>query len=115
MRSSELSFAAGSVYREMDKESTVLLNAVAGLKLNLSEVKGDVHMCKAWEDYAKERGKEYAKEYAQKYMKDLTMKSVRNMIRKGITYEDARGILEGISDEELKQLYKEAEKEMAVL
>ena len=48
-------------------------------------------------------------------MKDLTMKSVRNMIRKGITYEDARGILEGISDEELKQLYKEAEKEMAVL
>lgn len=72
-------------------------------------------MCKAWEDYAKERGKEYAKEYAQKYMKDLTMKSVRNMIRKGITYEDARGILEGIPDEELKQLYKEAEKEMAVL
>ena len=58
---------------------------------------------------------EYAKEYAPKYMKDLTMKSVRNMIRKGITYEDARGILEGISDEELKQLYKEAEKEMAVL
>ena len=53
MRSSELSFAAGSVYREMDKESTVLLNAVAGLKLNLSEVKGDVDMCKAWEDYAK--------------------------------------------------------------
>ena len=99
------------VYREMDKESAVLLNAVAGLKLNLSDVKGDVDMCKAWEDYAKERGKEYAKEYA----KDLTMKSVRNMIRKGITYEDARGILEGISDEELKQLYEEAEKEMAVL
>lgn len=83
----------------MDKESAVLLNAVAGLKLNLSDVKGDVDMCKAWEDYAK----------------DLTMKSVRNMIRKGIPYEDARGILEGVSDEELRRLYEEAEKDMAVL
>ena len=87
----------------MDKESAVLLNAVAGLKLNLSEVKGDVDMCKAWEDYAKD------------YAKDLTMKSVRNMIRKGIPYEDARGILEGVSDEELRRLYEEAEKDMAVL
>ena len=77
----------------MDKESAVLLNAVAGLKLNLSDVKGDVDMCKAWEDYAKD------------YAKDLTMKSVRNMIRKGIPYEDARGILEGVSDEELRRLY----------
>ena len=48
-------------------------------------------------------------------MKNITMKSVRNIIRKGSTYEYARGMLEGISREELKQLYKEAEKEMAVL
>ena len=60
-------------------------------------------MCKSQEDYAKD------------YAKDLTMKSVRNMIRKGIPYEDARGILEGVSDEELRRLYEEAEKDMAVL
>ena len=87
----------------MDKESAVLLNAVAGLKLNLSDVKGDVDMCKAWEDYAKERGKE----------KETRM--LKSLIRSGIPYDVLKKSLQEVAEEELKQLYEEAEKEMAVL
>ena len=90
-------------YREMDKESAVLLNAVAGLKLDLADVKGDVDMCKAWEDYAKEREKE----------KETRM--LKSLIRSGIPYEIVKKSLEEVTEEELKQLYEEAEKEMAVL
>ncbi len=90
------------VYREMDRESAVLLNAVAGLRLNLKKEKGVLNMCKAWEDYAKD--------YAEDYAKELTIKSVRNMIRKGIPYETARGIIEGVSDEELRRMYEEEQK-----
>ncbi len=86
------------VYRETDRESAVLLNAVAGLRLNLKKEKGVLNTCKAWEDYAKD------------YAKELTIKSVRNMIRKGIPYEAARGIIEGVSDEELRQMYEEEQK-----
>ena len=95
------------VYREMDKESAVLLNAVAGLKLNLSDVKGDVDMCKAWDDYAKKRGKEYAKE------NEIGM--IKSLIRSGIPYGVLKKSLQEVAEEELKQLYEEAEKEMAVL
>lgn len=90
------------VYREMDRESAVLLNAVAGLRLNLKKEKGVLNMCKAWEDYAKD--------YAEDYAKELTKKTVRNMIRKGIPYETARGIIEGVSDEELRRMYEEEQK-----
>ena len=103
------------VYREMDKESAVLLNAVAGLKLNLADVKGDVDMCKAWEDYAKERGKEYAKEYAKDYAKENEIGMIKSLIRSGISYEVVRKSLREVTEEELKQLYEEAEKEMVVL
>ena len=87
----------------MDKEGVVLLNAVAGLKRNLSDVKGDVDMCKAWEDYAKERGKE----------KETRM--LKSLIRSGIPYDVLKKSLQEVAEEELKQLYEEAEKDMAVL
>ena len=99
----------------MDKESAVLLNAVAGLKLDLTDVKGDVDMCKAWEDYAKERGKEYAKEYAREYAKEKEMRMLKSLIRSGIPYEIVKKSLEEVTEEELKQLYEESEKELAVL
>ena len=91
------------VYREMDKESAVLLNAVAGLKLNLSDVKGDVDMCKAWDDYAKD------------YAKENETGMIKSLIRSGIPYEVVKKSLSEVTEEELKQLYEEAEKEMAVL
>ena len=99
----------------MDKESAVLLNAVAGLKLDLTDVKGDVDMCKAWEDYAKERGKEYAKEYAREYAKEKEMRMLKSLIRSGIPYEIVKKSLEEVTEEELKQLYEESEKELAAL
>ena len=103
----------------MDKESAVLLNAVAGLKLNLTDVKGYVDMCKAWEDYAKERGKEYAREYAREYAKDYVKENevgiIKSLIRSGIPYEIVRKSLREVTEEELKQLYEESEKELAAL
>ena len=99
----------------MDKESAVLLNAVAGLKLDLTDVKGDVDMCKAWEDYAKERGKEYAREYAREYAKEKEMRMLKSLIRSGIPYEIVKKSLEEVTEEELKQLYEESEKELAAL
>ena len=60
-------------------------------------------MCKAWEDYAKEREKE----------KDTRM--LKSLFKLRIPFEDIKKSLEEVTEEDLKQLYEETEKEMAVL